>query len=56
MAHFSMWCVGKHPLILGLALGDPTQPPSCTDCSSPEDVLEILRNRDLIAINQVSSI
>ena len=56
MAHFSMWCVGKHPLILGLALGDPTKAPSCTDCSSPEDVLAILRNRDLIAINQVRSV
>ena len=48
MAHFSMWCVGKHPLILGCDLSKPT----CTDCVSAKDVLDILRNSDMIAINQ----
>ena len=47
-----MWCVGKHPLILGMPLGDPTKSPTCTDCTSAEDVLEILRNKDLIEVNQ----
>jgi len=43
-----MWCVGKHPLILGYDLGNP----KCQDCTSPTDILEILLNKELIAINQ----
>ena len=43
-----MWCVGKHPLILGYDLGNP----KCRDCTGPTDIIDILLNKDLIAINQ----
>ena len=45
-AHFSMWCVGKHPLILGCDLSKPT----CSDCTSAEEVLDILKNAELIKV------
>ncbi len=41
VAHFSLWCMMSSPLILGNDLR-----------SMPEEVLKIITNRDLIAINQ----
>ena len=43
-SHFAMWCVGKHPLILGFPLGRPGYP-TCVDCASSHDIYEILLNK-----------
>jgi alpha-galactosidase len=47
-AHFALWCVGKHPLILGCRLDEAR----CKDCDSPAQVLAIVANKELIDINQ----
>ena len=46
--HFSLWAIAKFPLILGF---NPAFP-RCKDCDSPADIMSIILNRDLIAINQ----
>ena len=50
-----MWCVGKHPLILGADLSKMT----CLDCGTnpalaQAKILSILSNKELIAVNQDS--
>jgi alpha-galactosidase len=47
-AHFSMWCIAKFPLILGMDIANAR----CKDCSSPDDVLSIVMNEKMIAVNQ----
>lgn len=47
-AVFSMWCTGKHPLILGFDLANP----QCDGCSSNADVFTVLTNKELIRVNQ----
>ena len=46
-----MWCVMKAPLILGFPVGVPGYP-KCLDCDSPRQVLDIVLNTEMIAINQ----
>jgi alpha-galactosidase len=49
-AHFALWCVGKFPLILGCRLDEAR----CRDCDSPAQVIAIVSNAELIAVNQDS--
>ena len=49
VAHFTLWCAMKAPLILGMDLAAP----ACADCAGgASDVWAIVMNRELIAINQ----
>ena len=46
--HFALWCVGKFPLILGCRLDEAR----CKNCDSPAQVIAIVQNAELIAVNQ----
>ena len=46
-AALSMWCVGKHPVILSFDLSHP----QCDDCTSAE-IIQVLTHKPILAINQ----
>ena len=46
-AALSMWCVGKHPVILSFDLSNP----QCDDCT-PAEILQVLTHKPILDINQ----